>query len=94
VIDVLLSTRRDAAAARKLFTRALPLGPAPVEITTDRAPAYPRLIDKLVPAAGHVTEQYAHNAVEADHARFKVNRPGFGRGSRYLFPAPTGTALA
>ena len=41
VIDVLVSTRRDAAAARAFFTRALRLGPAPVEVVTDRAPVYP-----------------------------------------------------
>jgi transposase-like protein len=41
VIDVLVCERRDAAAARALFTRALRSGPAPVEVTTDRAPVYP-----------------------------------------------------
>ena len=35
VIDVLVSTRRDAAAAREFFTRALRLGAVPVEVTTD-----------------------------------------------------------
>ncbi|MDQ6850456.1 MAG: transposase [Actinomycetota bacterium] len=34
MIDVLVSTRRDAAAAREFFTRALRVGPAPVEVTT------------------------------------------------------------
>ena len=38
VIDVLVSQRRDARAARTFFTRALKHGPAPVEVTTDRAP--------------------------------------------------------
>lgn len=42
VIDVLLSERRDLAAARRFFTRALRAGTVPAEITTDRAPAYPR----------------------------------------------------
>ncbi len=56
VIDVLVSTRRDAAAARAFFTRALTLAAAsPVEVTTDRAPVYPRVIDELAPAARHVT---------------------------------------
>src|SRR5437773_5314303 len=32
---------------------------APVEVVTDRAPVYPRVIDELVPAARHVSEQYA-----------------------------------
>src|SRR3954466_13170227 len=45
LIDVMVSERRDGAAARGLFTRALKLGPAPVEVTTDRAPLYPRVID-------------------------------------------------
>jgi transposase-like protein len=71
VIDVLLSTRRDAAAARTFFARALRLGLAPVEVTTDRAPVYPRVLDELV-AARHDTEQYANNAIEADHGRLKA----------------------
>jgi transposase-like protein len=72
VIDVLVSQRRDAYAARAFFTRALKHGPSPIEVTTDRAPVYPRVIDELTPAARHVTEQYANNRVEADHARFKA----------------------
>jgi transposase-like protein len=38
VIDVLVSARRNAEAARAFFARALQRGPAPVEVTTDRAP--------------------------------------------------------
>jgi IS6 family transposase len=30
------------------------------------------VIDELVPAAQHVTEQYANNRVEADHGRLKA----------------------
>jgi transposase-like protein len=41
VIDVLLSARRDLAAARRFFTRALRAGTVPAEVTTDRAPVYP-----------------------------------------------------
>jgi transposase-like protein len=52
IIDVLLSQRRDGAAARRFFTRALRHGPAPVEIVTDPAPAYPGVLDELVPAPG------------------------------------------
>ena len=47
-------------------------GPAPIEVTTDRAPVYPRVIDDLVPGARHVLEQYANNVVEADHGRLKA----------------------
>jgi transposase, IS6 family len=60
VIDVLVCERRDAAAARAFFTRALTCGPSPVEVTTDRAPVYPRVIDELAPAARHVLEQYSN----------------------------------
>jgi len=72
VIDVLLSEQRDTAAARRFFTRALRHGPAPVEVTTDKAGPYLRVLDELVPTALHVTEQYANNRVEADHARLKA----------------------
>jgi IS6 family transposase len=72
VIDVLVSERRDAAAARAFFTRALTHAPAPVEVTTDRAPAYPRVIAEHAPRARHVLEHYANNVVEADHGRLKA----------------------
>jgi transposase, IS6 family len=72
VIDVLVSPRRDAVAAWAFFARALRQGPSPVEVTTDRAPVYPRVIDELTPAARHVLEQYDNNQVEADHGRRKA----------------------
>ena len=71
VIDVLVSTKRDLAATRRFFTQALEHNPSPTEVTTDRAPAYPRVLDDLLPAACHVTEQYT-NPVEADHGRLKA----------------------
>ena len=61
VIEVLLSARRDLAAARRFFARALRAGTVPAEVTTDRAPVYPRVLDKLVPSALHTVEQYANN---------------------------------
>jgi transposase, IS6 family len=72
VIDVLLSQRRDLAAARRFFTRALHAGTTPAEVTTDRAPAYPRVLDELIPSALHTVERYANNPVEADHGRLKA----------------------
>lgn len=72
VIDVLVAQKRDMAATRRFFTRALEHGPSPAEVTTDRAPAYPRVLDELVPTACHVTEHYANNAIEADHGRLKA----------------------
>jgi transposase-like protein len=41
-------------------------------VTTDQASAYPRAFDELVPAARHITEQYANNFIEADHSRLKA----------------------
>ena len=72
VIDVMLSERRDLAAARRFFTRALRAGTIPAEVTTDRAPAYPRVLDELIPSAMHTVERYANNPVEADHGRLKA----------------------
>jgi transposase-like protein len=72
VIDVLVSARRDRAAARAFFVLALTCGPAPTEVTTDRAPVYPRVLDELAPAARHMLQQYANNRVEADHGRLKA----------------------
>jgi IS6 family transposase len=72
VIDVLLAVRRDLAAARRFFIRALRGGTVPVEVTTDRAPVYPRVLDELVPSALHTVERYANNPVEADHGRLKA----------------------
>jgi transposase-like protein len=72
VIDVLLSARRDLAAARRFFGQALRAGTVPAEVTTDRAPVYPRVLDELIPSALHIVEQYANNAIEADHGRLKA----------------------
>jgi transposase, IS6 family len=71
-IDVFLSERRDGPAARAFFTSALRFGAVPVEITTHRAPVYPRVVDEFVPGARHVLEQYANNRIEADHGRLKA----------------------
>jgi IS6 family transposase len=72
VIDVLLSAKRDLAAARCFFIRALRAGTVPAEVTTDRAPAYLRVLDELLPSALHTMEQYANNPIEADHGRLKA----------------------
>jgi transposase-like protein len=71
VIDVLVAEKRDLAATRRFFTRALEHCPRPPEVTTDRAPAYPRVLDELLPAACHVMDQYSNNLIEADHSRLK-----------------------
>ena len=72
VIDVLASPQRDLAATRRFFVQALTAARRPTEVTTDRAPAYPRVPDELVLEAWHVVEQYANNPIEADHGRLKA----------------------
>ena len=72
VIDVLVSTRRDTAAARRFFTRALAtLKVKPTEVVTDAAAVYPVVLDELVPSAWHHVERYLNNPIEADHGRLK-----------------------
>jgi transposase-like protein len=50
--------------------RTTGLGPA--EVTTDRAAAYPAVLEELLPAAWHRTDQYAHNRAGADHGGLKA----------------------
>ena len=88
MIDVLMSPRRNAAAARSFSARALRLGASPVEVVTDRAPAYPQIVDEMAPGARHITERYTNNPIEADHGRFKARlRPM--RGLKRLASART-----
>jgi len=73
VIDVFVSPRRDATAARRFFEQAIgTTNVTPVEVVTDRAATYPIVLEELLPAAWHRTEQYANNRVECDHGRLKA----------------------
>jgi len=40
-------------------------------VVTDHAPAYPVVLEELLPAAWHRTDRYANNQVEADHGCLK-----------------------
>jgi hypothetical protein len=48
--------------------RALAVGVTPTEVTTDRAPAYLRVLDEHVPAALHVIEQTPTTALKSTMA--------------------------
>jgi IS6 family transposase len=72
VIDMLVSKRRDAVAARWFFTAALRDHGQPGEVVTDRAAALAKAIRELAADALHNTVQYANNRVEADHSRLKA----------------------
>ena len=72
VIDVLVSARRDADAAKWFFRRALStLKVKPSEVVSDAAAIYPCVLDELIPSAWHHVEQYANNPIEADHSQLK-----------------------
>ena len=67
-----VSLERDAAAHR-FFQRAISATKgSPVEVTTDKAPVYPAVLEERLPAAWHRTDRYANNRIECDHGRLKV----------------------
>jgi transposase, IS6 family len=89
-IDFLLSARRDAAAARRFFRKALaqPHAVNPRTLTVDRNPAYPRAVadmkrDGALWRRSRLRQcKYLNNIVEQDHRRIKrLIRPGLGFGS-------------
>ena len=65
MIDVLVSARRGAKAARRFFERAIATTKiTPVEVVNDQAARSPMVVEELLPGAWHRTEQYANNRVE------------------------------
>jgi transposase-like protein len=73
VIEVFVSPYRDAGAARRCLERAMGATKVtPIEVTTDKAPVYPAVLEELLPAAWHRTDRYANNRVECDHGRLKA----------------------
>ena len=78
-IDFLLSARRDAAAAKRFFQKALrSLGhPRPRVINVDKNPAYPAAVEALK-AEGSIPNRvalrqckYLNNVIEQDHRTVK-----------------------
>ena len=63
---------RSAARVRAAQSRGDFAAASPVEGTTDRAPVYPRVLEDVAPGARRILDQYANNAVEADHGRLKA----------------------
>lgn len=72
VVDVLVSKRRNLAAARRFFASAIAGHGQPAEVVTDLAHPLARAIEELVPDAFHNTDQYANNRIECDHGRLKA----------------------
>ena len=71
VIDVMVSKRRNVAAATRFFNTMLAGRDGPREVTTDLAAPLLHVIGDLVPEALHDTTQYGNNRIEWDHGRLK-----------------------
>jgi transposase, IS6 family len=78
-IDFLLSARRDAAAAKRFFQKALssPNHPTPRVINVDKNPSYPPVVEALK-SEGTLRRrcrlrpvQYLNNVLEQDHRAIK-----------------------
>ena len=78
-IDFLLSARRDAAAAKRFFQKALcsPNHPTPRVINVDKNPSYPPVV-KVLKSEGTLRRrcrlrpvQYLNNVLEQDHRAIK-----------------------
>jgi IS6 family transposase len=89
-IDFLLSAKRDAAAAKRFFRKALgqPHTVNPRTITVDKNPAYPKAVSELKGDAklwrfSRLRQvKFLNNIVEQDHRRVKrLTHAGLGFGS-------------
>jgi transposase-like protein len=68
-----MSPRSATKAAQRFLERGIGTTKiAPAEVTTDQAPVYPTVLEDLLPASWHRTDQYANNRVECDHGRLKA----------------------
>ena len=75
LIDVMLSERRDLAAAKRFFRSAKAItGVTPGRVTTDGHDAYPRAIrTELGSRVSHRTNCYLNNRLEQDHRGVRVD---------------------
>src|SRR3954447_22557084 len=73
LVDVMLSERRDMAAAKAFFRSARAVtGVTPDRVTTDGHDSYPRAIrSELGRGVGHRTSRYLNNRLEQDHRGLK-----------------------
>jgi len=87
--DFLLSAKRDAAAAKRFFRKALgqPHTVNPRTITVDKNPSYPKAVTEMKDDVelwrrSRLRQvKYLNNIVEQDHRRIKrLTRPGLGFG--------------
>ena len=67
VVDVSFSKRRNVAATRAFFERAIAMtGVRPARVTTDKAKCYPPALPATLPNAAHRRAKYLNNGMERD----------------------------
>ncbi len=72
VVDAYFSQRRNAAAARTFFERAITeTGVVPERVITDKAKCYPPALRAILPGVEHHRSKYLNNGLERDHQHFK-----------------------
>src|SRR5918997_1892006 len=65
IVDVYVSQRRNAAAARAFFERAIAeTGRTPERVVIDKAACYPPALRALLPMAEHRSSKYLNNGLE------------------------------
>jgi len=69
-----VSGKRDIAATRRFFTRALEHGPSPTEVITDKAAVYSPVLEELAPGAWHHTEPYTNHRIGRLKSRLRPMR--------------------
>ena len=86
-MDVLVSERRNATAARAFFECAMhETGVAPGRVATDKAGCYPPALRAVLPTVEHRSSHYLNNGLERDHGHLKQRlRPM--RGFKHLVAA-------
>jgi transposase-like protein len=85
VVEAFFSERRDAAAARACFERAMAdTAVTPERVTTDKAKCSPPALRAVPPRAEHRRAKYLNDGLERDHSPWKQRlypMRGFKRGS-------------
>ena len=82
-MDFLLTARRDLAAARRFFERAIDLHDLPVSITIDKSSADTAAINSVIADTGADVllrqSKYLNNRIEQDHRAVKrITQPMLG----------------
>jgi len=91
VIDVFVSPRRDATAARRFFQRAIGVtGVVPGEVTTDQAPVSPAVLEELLPVTWHRTDRYTNNG----QATSRPRQPGRSSPHSHFWTRPPRSCVA